>query len=277
MMKLNSLGESFIKNPRRNYQRRITTSFYKELITIYLLLFNEYKPKQFKEYVQSLSILDSVDWDRHDNGYERWKHYIDEAKQQLLEKDGLIEKIAQGNFIIPPVKKRILLEKYSKYFEDIFSPTQIEQLINSLENSPSVQEQFNPSNLTDARERILGSIVQRRGQTDFRQELLKAYEFKCAVSECNVPEALEASHIIPYMGPKTNQIQNGILLRADIHTLFDLRLLTIDEEKYSVIISPKLKNTYYSQYEGKIIKLPNKTDFYPSKEALRKHREESAL
>lgn len=154
---------------------------------------------------------------------------------------------------------------------------EIDEIINSLEKSPNIQEQFNPTDLIDARERVLTSIVQRRGQTNFRQDLLYVYESKCAISNCNVPEALEASHIIPYRGQETNKIQNGILLRADIHTLFDLRLLSIDEEKFSVIISPKLKNTYYSQYEGKVINLPNKLEFYPSKEALKKHRNESNL
>ncbi len=154
---------------------------------------------------------------------------------------------------------------------------EIDEIIDSLEKSPTIQEKFNHADLTDARERVLTSIVQRRGQTKFRQDLLYAYGSKCAISNCNVPEALEASHIIPYLGQKTNKIPNGILLRADIHTLFDLRLITIDEEKFSIIISPKLKNSYYSQYEGKVINLPNKLDMYPSKEALKKHRNESNL
>jgi len=154
---------------------------------------------------------------------------------------------------------------------------EINKLIHSYENSATVQEQFNVTSLVDARERILSSIVQRRGQTSFRQDLLYVYESKCAISNCNVPEALEASHIIPYLGQETNKIQNGILLRADIHTLFDLRLITIDEQKYSVLVSSKLKNTYYSQYEGRIINLPSKIELYPSKEALKKHRNESNL
>ena len=45
----------------------------------------------------------------------------------------------------------------------------------------------------------------------------------------SISETLEAAHIIPYKGSSTNHIQNGILLRADIHTLFDLDLLRIDE------------------------------------------------
>lgn len=153
----------------------------------------------------------------------------------------------------------------------------IDELIKSLENSKSIQEQFNPKDLTDSRERILTSIVQRRGETDFRQVLLYVYDSKCAISNCSLPEVLEVCYIIPCCGKETNKIQNSILLRSDIHTLFDLRLITIDEEKYSVIVSPKLKNTYYGQYQGKIINLPEKFELYPSKEVLKKHRGESNL
>ncbi|RZM24778.1 MAG: HNH endonuclease, partial [Pedobacter sp.] len=77
-------------------------------------------------------------------------------------------------------------------------------------------------------------ITARRGQKSFRDKLLKAYEYKCAVTGCDVIATLEACHIMPYNGDYTNHIQNGILLRSDIHVLFDLGLLTI------VYISEKL-------------------------------------
>ena len=48
------------------------------------------------------------------------------------------------------------------------------------------------------------------------------------MTECDVRETLEACHIYPYMGPKTNHIQNGIILRSDLHTLYDRGLIGID-------------------------------------------------
>ncbi|WP_169719739.1 HNH endonuclease, partial [Novosphingobium acidiphilum] len=56
---------------------------------------------------------------------------------------------------------------------------------------------------------------------------MKAYDGKCAVTSCAIEPLLEAAHIHPYLGPKTNHVTNGMLLRADIHTLFDLGLLAI--------------------------------------------------
>ena len=154
---------------------------------------------------------------------------------------------------------------------------EIDNLIKSLENSVTFQDNFNPENLDDAREKAISSIVQRRGQTSFREELIKAYKGRCAITDCDVIEALEASHIIPYLGPKTNHIQNGILLRSDIHTLFDLGLIAIDELNYKVILSPKLLATQYSIFYDVEIKLPMNEENYPSKEALKKHRIESNL
>ena len=54
------------------------------------------------------------------------------------------------------------------------------------------------------------------------------YEGKCAVTGCDVPDVLQAAHIFPYMGPETNHPSNG-LLRADIHTLFDLGLIELSQ------------------------------------------------
>ena len=54
---------------------------------------------------------------------------------------------------------------------------------------------FDPKSVMDGRERIIASIVRRRGQPEFRAELLRVYAGQCAISGCDVPEALEASHI----------------------------------------------------------------------------------
>ena len=86
---------------------------------------------------------------------------------------------------------------------------------------------FDPTNIADARERISRSITLRRGQRLFRNDLIVAYAGKCAVTNCSVIDVLEAAHIHPYRGPDTNKVPNGLLLRSDIHTLFDCGLLAI--------------------------------------------------
>lgn len=142
--------------------------------------------------------------------------------------------------------------------------------IGCIVNAKEVDD-FNPNSIWNAKDKIATFISQRRGQKGFRNKLLKAYGYKCSITECDVLETLEAAHIIPYNGELTNHIQNGIILRADIHVLFDIGLITIDPERYIVVLSDKLKNTFYNQYNNKKIILPKNKSSYPSQEALSYH------
>ena len=132
---------------------------------------------------------------------------------------------------------------------------------------------FDPANLMDARDIILRGIVQRRGQEAFRTKLMKAYAKACAVSHESCTSVLEAAHIIPYWGEKTNHVQNGLLLRSDIHTLFDLHLLTVDST-FLIHVSPSLKSTKYFQLEGRTLKTPTELACFPSAAALEQHQSE---
>jgi hypothetical protein len=76
---------------------------------------------------------------------------------------------------------------------------------------------------------------------------------------------------------KPNHPSNGLLLRADLHTLFDLGLLSIDESTLSVILSDRLKQSMYADLAGKRLRLPSDTLSYPSPEAIRQHRRWAAL
>jgi hypothetical protein len=117
-------------------------------------------------------------------------------------------------------------------------------------------QQFDPTGLQDGRTRVLREVVQRRGQRKFRDDLLKAYGGRCAVTGCPVVPLLEAAHITPYLGPDTNAITNGILLRADIHTLWDLGLLAVDPNTGEVWLSPEVDDPTYQMLAGQPLKHP---------------------
>ena len=102
---------------------------------------------------------------------------------------------------------------------------------------------FDPSNIEDARKRISRMIAQRRGQRAFRNNLFDAYGGRCAITGCEVPDVLEAAHIFPYRGEETNKVKNGLLLRADVHTLFDCGLIAVDEVKMTVLVAPALQDS----------------------------------
>ena len=104
-----------------------------------------------------------------------------------------------------------------------------------------------PKNQAEAQERIAASIAGRRGQQEFRQKLLRLYK-KCLITGCDAEEVLEAAHIQAYSEAGTFEVSNGLLLRADIHTLFDLGLITIDTSDMTVITAEELKNTVYGEF-----------------------------
>jgi len=127
---------------------------------------------------------------------------------------------------------------------------------------------FSPTSLKDEREKKLREIVERRGQPDFRNKLIAAYSGRCAVTCCDAVAALEAAHIVPYTGPQSNHVTNGLLLRADIHTLFDLDLIGVDPESKTVSVAQAIKATVYAELSGKRLLLPANTADIPNHEAL---------
>jgi hypothetical protein len=151
------------------------------------------------------------------------------------------------------------------------------KLLDIAEQQLDEQGVFDPAGIRDARERVLSSIVRRRGQTVFRKRLLAAYKGRCAVSGCGIEAILEAAHIIPYKGSETNHTGNGLLLRADLHTLFDLRLVAIDEATMRLLICPSLAGTEYEEFRGRRIRVPDDPLHQPSQDALKRHRKKSGL
>ncbi len=136
---------------------------------------------------------------------------------------------------------------------------------------------FDPGSVIDGREHVMTSIVYRRGQPAFRTQLLDLYDGKCALSDCNVEEVLEAAHIVPYMGPATNHPSNGLLLRGDLHTLFDLGLIAIDAAALRPRIDRTLIGTPYQVLAESQLRLPKNPQMRPSREALERHRAWSGL
>lgn len=125
----------------------------------------------------------------------------------------------------------------------------------------------------DEDERQQRAIKTRRGQTRFREALMQAYKRRCAISRCSVEELLEAAHIRPHAEQTDYRVSNGLLLRSDLHTLFDLNLLTIDD-RYRVRLSEKLRNSEYWKYQGQDLVAPDRLSDNPDREALQRRLSE---
>lgn len=129
----------------------------------------------------------------------------------------------------------------------------------------------------DARERVRAEVVRRQGQAAFRLKLLKAYGGRCAMTASNAPQALQAAHITPYAGAASDETKNGLLLRADIHALFDLGLLAVDSKKMTCLLSPTLGGTDYERLRGRRLLVPVGGADRPSPLALDQHRSWAGL
>ena len=86
-------------------------------------------------------------------------------------------------------------------------------------------------------------IQPRLGQGIFRVAVMDAYSRACAVTQEHSLPALEASHIQPYAKDGPHDVRNGVLLRADLHRLFDQGYVTITPE-HRLEVSPRLKEDY---------------------------------
>ncbi|MHC4862347.1 MAG: HNH endonuclease [Planctomycetota bacterium] len=128
----------------------------------------------------------------------------------------------------------------------------------------------------DDRRLVEARTVVREGQGAFRARLLDAYGRRCAITGERTEPVLEAAHIQPYLGPRSNHIQNGIVLTREFHTLFDEGLVTIDHD-YRVRVSRELhrrwKNgrRYYGYDDRELVALPERQQWLPSREALEWH------
>lgn len=145
--------------------------------------------------------------------------------------------------------------------------------LNSTINENEI-EYFNLNNINDDRKKIAIEIHARRGQKRFRKKLLDTYNRKCAITNCEIVEILEAAHIYSFKGSETDKVPNGILLRSDIHTLFDLGLITINPENYFILVSNKIiQDKYYAELNNKKINLPERIENYPHQDSLKYHLE----
>jgi hypothetical protein len=95
------------------------------------------------------------------------------------------------------------------------------------------------------------TAVIRSGQGNFRLAMLSRYGFACCVTGCTVETLLEAAHIIPYRGDHSDDELNGLLLRVDIHRLFDAYLISVNPRTYTVEVANALDDEFYKRLHGK--------------------------
>lgn len=120
-------------------------------------------------------------------------------------------------------------------------------------------------------------VTPRLGQGGFKAVVQEAYIRRCAVTRHQILPTLQAAHILPISEGGQHRIDNGILMRSDVHTMFDRGYIGIDED-FRLLVSPRLRTEFgngkefYSK-EGQVISLPTENGNRPSVEFLSWHLE----
>jgi len=133
--------------------------------------------------------------------------------------------------------------------------------------------------ITEERERYGKGILikPRLGQGSFRIFVTDAYNRSCAVTQERALPVLEAAHIKPFSAHGPHDVKNGILLRSDMHRLFDTGYMTITPQLH-IEVSRRIKEEfengkYYYTFHGKKVHPPQRLNDRPAPEFLSWHNE----
>lgn len=133
----------------------------------------------------------------------------------------------------------------------------------------------------DERARRMRDQSVREGQGTFRLRLLQAYG-QCAITGEHTQIVLDGAHIQPYLGPRSNHPQNGVLLTKEFHALFDAGYVTITPD-LKVRVSERLRLDWqnghrYYPFDGQPLRVvPAVEALRPSREALEWHGQNTFL
>jgi predicted restriction endonuclease len=95
----------------------------------------------------------------------------------------------------------------------------------------------------------------RLGQKQFRQEILKKFNYKCIISDNDCEDELKACHIVPVCDEESYDIDNGLLLTSTFHDTMDKYLWAIDPESLEIKIHPTKNVGQIKNYNGKKVNI----------------------
>lgn len=124
----------------------------------------------------------------------------------------------------------------------------------------------------DVAKKSMRLIRERPGQVKFRRNLKSIYGNCCCITGCAVPQVLEAAHIDPYLSEASDNVRNGLLLRCDLHSLFDRYLIGVEPETLRIRVSSLiLGESNYSDLDGETLSTPSEVSHRPDSNALSRH------
>jgi putative restriction endonuclease len=121
-------------------------------------------------------------------------------------------------------------------------------------------------------------VPQRLGQQSFQAVVLQAYGRRCAITGAKIRPVLQAAHIRPLPMGGEHRIDNGLLLRSDVHTLYDRGYLGVDP-RHRLLVSPRLREEFgngeqFYARAGEVIAVPERRGDRPNRNFLEWHLDE---
>ncbi len=153
-------------------------------------------------------------------------------------------------------------------------------LFEAAQNFFSLDPNFEEGYTDDPAARRFGNeqiIKPRLGQGGFRIMVMDEYSRRCAITGEKTLPVLEAAHIKPYSENGPHQVSNGILMRSDLHTLFDNGYLTLTKE-FHVEVSRRIREEfsngrdYYALHGKRLVSLPGNAVNQPDPVVLEWHQ-----
>lgn len=197
---------------------------------------------------------------------------LDELNQLWSMRREKLTYLEDAALLLSHIRHRSGIDAHLRPVEELLGYEAIQTLQGALEESGrlAVEEPFPPTVgavVVEGKrvEQVLRVI--REGQAEFRKRLVAHYGAVCMVTGTAHAGVIDAAHIVPYNGASTNTLNNGLLLRKDIHALFDAGLLAIGPDLV-VYVGAGVEDPLYRSLDGKELTLTAAPKM--SKEALRR-------
>lgn len=189
-----------------------------------------------------------------------WSWDIDALRQLWSEREHKLTYLEDAARLLAHIRHRSGIDPILRAPAQMMRNDAIEALRGTLEESGRLSSISSPSSPAPSGAEKDGKRVEqvlrviRDGQADFRKRLIEHYGAVCMVTGTSHTSVIDAAHITPYNGTSTNTLSNGLLLRKDIHALFDAGLLLVSPTLV-VSVSRAISDACYRDLDGRPLTL----------------------
>jgi hypothetical protein len=189
-----------------------------------------------------------------------WSWDMDALRQLWSEREQKLTYLEDAARLLAHIRHRSGIDPVLRVPAQMMKNDAVEALRGTLEESGRLSSSSPPASLAPLDVEVDGKRVEqvlrviRDGQADFRKRLIEHYGAVCMVTGTAHAAVIDAAHITPYNGTSTNALSNGLLLRKDIHALFDAGLLVVSPSLV-ISVSSTLSDACYRDLDRRPLRL----------------------